>query len=1590
MSEALAPDCGPQPIALGHPPAIAVVYAENQMIGTVSIHSILVAALTLCLTDPEAPTAQRGEFRGATAGVFKATVTPHWFDDGSRFWYRNDLRYDAREYILVDAIQGVRELAFDHDRLAAALRVAGVADANARSLSLDRIEFNTAASTVDFQTSGGDWRLNRKTHQLTRIEKRSAQSADAAAASTNLDGPRASTRNGPESELTFVNRTGGEIELFWLDSTGQRRSYGRLAPGAEQIQHTFAGHVWEAVDATGRSVAIFQADEQPARAEITPQQGTRPRATNPLHRRPPGDISPDGNWRLIVRDHNLFLRATGSDEEFPLAQDGTTEQSYGMPQWSPDSRIVVAFKNQPGAEQSTHLIESSPRGGGRAKLHTRTYPLPGDRFASYRLQLFDVATRKPIDVAVDPIDFGRPKLRWRSDGRRFTYEKVDRGHQRFRVIEVDAQTGQARALIDEKSETFIWTAHTESLSVPAVTWLEKSDEILYISERDGWRHIYLIDTAAGQMKQQITKGEYVVRGVDRIDEDARQIWFRASGRNAGQDPYLVHYYRVNFDGSGLVALTDGDGNHSIQYSPSRAFLIDRYSRVDLPPRHELRRVADGKLICKLEEADISQLTESGWQPPEVFVTKGRDGKTDIWGIICRPANLDPAKKYPILEDIYAGPQDSFVPKTFSSAPRYSALTNLGIVVVKIDGMGTANRSKAFHDVCWKNLKDAGFADRIPWIKAAASKYAYLDASRVGIFGTSAGGQNAAAAVLFHPEFYQVAFAACGCHDNRMDKASWNEQWMGYPVGPQYAECSNIDNAHRLQGRLMLLVGEMDTNVPPESTMRFADALVRAGKDFDLVVLPGADHTGGGAYGQRRMQDFFVRHLLGTSPPDRNAVVASRANGAESTSPPNSAPRPYAIDLSAVKPNATRIASIGNQYHADRGNLARAYPIRESATHQNRIRGFDESWLESLVQLDASKLTPTERNEWDDLKKAIERDLMDVERVARTQARVAPYVPFGSEIIALAEARHRIDKMDGSKAAATVSSIAEQIRRAHQSLREQLAAPATDSAAAATDAANAAAREANSTAAKPPNSATLRDTARTVARLRLVLKEWFDFYNGYDPGFSWWMREPYARTERALDEYLAFLNAQGATKDSPPSAAAATPTLTDVPDLNAALESREARMPALLEKYQADRRVQAVDRRGRATAPAAPPGAADRRDSAEQFNAAWNTALDQLDFDGLSRDDRIDYLLLRNQLKYETSRGQAPQPPRSTDPSALVGRPVGRAALLRELEHEMIAYTPDELVEIAESEYRWCAAELKKAAREMGLGDDWRAAVDRVKAMHAEPGKQPELIRELAWEAIQYLERHDLVTVPPIARETWRMQMMSPQRQLVNPFFTGGEVISVSYPTDTMSHEEKLQSMRGNNIPFARATVHHELIPGHHLQGYMSARHRPYRNPFATPFWGEGWALYWEMVLYDRGFPATPEDRIGFLVWRSHRCARIVFSLGFHLGTLTPEQCVDLLVDRVGFERNNAAAEVRRSIGGAYSPLYQAAYMLGGLQIRSLRRELVDTGKMNERAFHDAVLKQNSIPIELLRAALTYQPLTRDFKPSWKFYIPDTK
>jgi dipeptidyl aminopeptidase/acylaminoacyl peptidase len=787
-------------------------------------------------------------------------IEPHWLAGGTRFWYSRDLAGNMKKFVLVDAVKGSREPAFDHARLAAALGKAMGKPLDAQRLPIEGLNFSQNEPYVVVRCEGKFWKCDLRNYELQE-EKGPSKPAPSV---PPLDAPRATKSTGPETSLTFVNRTKAAANILWIDPEGKQKPYGTIRAGDQLRQHTYAGHVWLATDPKGKALAVFEAGEEPADAVIeekAPQDAPRPEKRRPGN----GDaVSPDRKWRAFFKDHNLYVCELGSEKEFALSTDGSADDEYaGTVCWSPDSQKLAALRTKKGDDRKVCYVESSPKDQLQPKLHSYDYLKPGDRIPQARPQLFDVAARRHVAVSDElfPNPWSVTELRWSPDSREFTFLYNQRGHQVLRVIAVDTVTGEARAVIDERSPTFIDYAGKHFYHR-----LDDTKEIVWMSEREGWNHLYLYDAESGRVKNQITKGPWVIRDVDEVDQQKRQIWFRAGGIRPGQDPYYVHYGRVNFDGTGLVILTEGDGAHTIEYSPDHRFFIDTWSRVDLPPQSELRAAADGRLVCELEKADWSDLLKTGWRIPERFVAKGRDGATDIFGVIFRPTSLDPGKKYPVIEEIYAGPQDSYVPKSFSPFYKSQAMAELGFIVVKIDGMGTSNRSKAFHDVCWKNLADAGLPDRIAWMKAAASKYPYIDIARVGVYGGSAGGQSAVGALLTHGDFYKVAAADCGCHDNRMDKIWWNELWMGWPVGPHYAEQSNVTQAHRLQGKLLLVVGEMDENVDPASTMQVVNALIKADKDFDFLVVPGQGHGAAETtYGNRRRQDFFVRHLLGVEP-----------------------------------------------------------------------------------------------------------------------------------------------------------------------------------------------------------------------------------------------------------------------------------------------------------------------------------------------------------------------------------------------------------------------------------------------------------------------------------------------------------------------------------------------------------------------------------------------------------------------------------------------------------------------------------------------------------------------------------------------------
>lgn len=574
--------------------------------------------------------------------------------------------------------------------------------------------------------------------------------------------------------------------------------------------------------------------------------------------------SPDGKWIAFIKNQNIYVKEVATGKEKQLSLDGTLGNYYSAYiRWSPDSKKVASCKIRPVEKRYVYYVESSPADQLQPKLHKQEYAKPGDELPFKVPCIYEVESGRSIIPSTELFDrqYEVYGPEWNPDSRAVTFEYNQRGHQVYRVLELSAETGKVRPLVEETSDTYVnYTRHFRHD-------LKDGKQMIWMSERDNWNHLYMYNRITAQPDYQITKGEWYVREVLRVDEDNRQIYFSANGMEAGEDPYLIRYYRIGFDGKGLTCLTPEEGMHRAWFSGDMKYLVDVYSMVDKVPVAVLRSARDGKVVMPLETADITLLEAEGWKVPEVFVAKGRDGKTDMWGLIARPTNFDPNKKYPVIEYIYQGPGDQYVPKTFRPYDwNMTSLAELGFIVVMVDGMGTSFRSRAFENVCYKNLKDAGLPDHIAWMKAAARKYPYMDVDRVGIYGCSAGGQESTNAVLLYPDFYKAAYSACGCHDNRMDKIWWNELWLGYPVGDQYKEGSNVENAHLLSRPLMLVVGELDDNVDPASTMQVVNALIKANKDFELVVIPGAHHTMGEDFGEHKRYDFFVRHLMQVNPP----------------------------------------------------------------------------------------------------------------------------------------------------------------------------------------------------------------------------------------------------------------------------------------------------------------------------------------------------------------------------------------------------------------------------------------------------------------------------------------------------------------------------------------------------------------------------------------------------------------------------------------------------------------------------------------------------------------------------------------------------
>ena len=604
--------------------------------------------------------------------------------------------------------------------------------------------------------------------------------------------------------------------------------------------------------------------------------------------------SPDGVYVAFVRDHNLWIRTLISGQEFQLTSDGMELQPYAtgwknlgdfvreatgaagsvpptqagpMVSWSPDSTKIATFRLDMRSAPPAYALQVSPATRFLPIVYEYAYAYPSAPVLPTATPLIlDVKTGKRVDVAAPQqiLYGGGMNASWFKNSREIYFRQEERGFSRIQLLAADAATGKIRVIIDEKPDDYVEASKFQT------RFVNNETEVVMTSERDGWNHIYLHDAATGAVKNRITSGEWAVRSMDRLDEKSRIVYFSAGGKEPGEDPYLRHLYRVNFDGSGLKLLTPENADHQVSFSPDGRYFVDVYSRVDLPPVSVLRRAEDGSILRELEKTDVSKLIASGWKQPERFKAKGRDGKTDVYGVLWRPTNFDPAKKYAVIEQIYAGPHSFFAPATFAAYRNAcQVFAELGFLCVMVDGMGTDGRSHAFHAVSHKNLGDGGLPDHIAAIQQLAAKYPFMDMTRgVGIYGHSAGGYNSTNALLTHPGFYKVAVSSAGNHDHRLDKAGWVEQWMGYPAGKWYEEQSNITLAPKLQGKLLLAVGDVDDNVTPISTLKLAAALVQAGKDFDLIIMPNAAHGfGNDPYFVRRRWDFFVRHLMGVAPPE---------------------------------------------------------------------------------------------------------------------------------------------------------------------------------------------------------------------------------------------------------------------------------------------------------------------------------------------------------------------------------------------------------------------------------------------------------------------------------------------------------------------------------------------------------------------------------------------------------------------------------------------------------------------------------------------------------------------------------------------------
>lgn len=812
--------------------------------------------------------------------LYRDRLTLNENQDGT-FWYAVQTGPNQQQFVHVDPTNKTRRPAFDHQQVAAALTEKTGNPVQADALPVHTLRYEDDGHIL-LLGNANSWKLDPRTGDISPTE--------------NLPGhwliapPQQISGRGPSTSFTLTNKLDVKVRLQWMSADGQLVDYARLTANESIDIDTYAEHPWLLSSDKGR-IGAFYARSQDLEFELTQEAvdafrarqervPNRKRARRNLLQNSDAQTSPNRNLKVEVRAHNLWLVNTDSQTAKQVTQGASAAETWQrdasrarlvnmaynqidypadlpLVYWSPNSQYFVAIRSTRVKERRVTYIESLPKGSTTPRVLSYPYAKPGDALPIYTAHLFrSDGTEIPLPTELMSSPFELEVKGWSPDGQHCYLLYNERGHQTLRYLEIDADEGTIRPLIEESSETFI-----QYSSGKMVLRHLAADCILWASERSGWNHLYRYSTQDDRVIP-VTQGEWNVRRIASIDRDNSVIWFYAVGVQQGQDPYHEHYCRVNLDGTNFQILTDGDGTHTVEHLPGGQWLLDRYSRVDLPPVHELRRADRGERVVSLESADAQEIEASMGHLPIRFHAPGRDGRTEIWGLIHLPKDFDKDQRYPVVENIYAGPHDHHVPKAFRT--RYfhqREIADRGVVVVQIDGMGTAWRSKAFHDVCYKNLRDAGFPDRIAWMKAAAKKYPFLDLDRVGIYGGSAGGQNAMAALLWHNDFYSVAVADCGCHDNRVDKLWWNEQWMGWPVDQSYINSSNVENAHLLKGHLLLVVGELDRNVDPASTTQVVTRLIDAGKDFDFLLMTGAGHGScERPYGRKRRADFLLKHL----------------------------------------------------------------------------------------------------------------------------------------------------------------------------------------------------------------------------------------------------------------------------------------------------------------------------------------------------------------------------------------------------------------------------------------------------------------------------------------------------------------------------------------------------------------------------------------------------------------------------------------------------------------------------------------------------------------------------------------------------------